>query len=70
MWPSTSADSCCGACLYCNVHNLLYGPSLGDVFPARVNDSKIIRNSMSRGDKGMSGVLQQSRECCDLQDSP
>jgi hypothetical protein len=33
-------------CLYNNVYILLYIPPLGNVFPAKVNDSMIIRNNM------------------------
>jgi hypothetical protein len=36
------------ACVYNNVHNLLYVSSLGDdVFPGMVNNFMIIRSSMS-----------------------
>jgi hypothetical protein len=39
----------CEACLYNNVYNLLYAPPSGDVLPTKVNDSMIIRSSMSLG---------------------
>ena len=67
MGLSTSADSWCGcgACLHNNVHLLLHDPLLGifslpkilgHVLPAKVNNSMIIRSSMSLGGKGVSNV--------------
>ena len=46
---SISVNSCCEheIYLYNNVYILLYIPPLGNVFPAKVNDSIIIRNSTS-----------------------
>ena len=55
------------ACLYNNVHNLLYTPPLvifslksllGNVFPSKVNDS-VINSSMSLGGKCVSSVLSK-----------
>lgn len=58
-WASMSADGCCGhgACLYNNVHNLLYVPLSGNILLAKVNYSMIIRNSTSPGGEGVSNVL-------------
>ena len=42
--------------LYNNVYILLYIPPLGNVFPAKVNDSMIIRDSMSLGGEGECNV--------------
>jgi hypothetical protein len=38
------------ACFYNNVHNLLNVPPLGNVLPAKVNDSMISRGSTSLGE--------------------
>lgn len=58
-WASTSVDECYehGACLYNNVHNLLYVPPSGAILPAKINYSMIIRNSTSPGGEGVSNVL-------------
>ena len=42
---------------YNHAYNLLYVPLLGNVLPAKVNDSMIIRNSMSPESKGQSEFL-------------
>jgi hypothetical protein len=46
--------------LYNNVYILLYVPPLGNVLPAKVNDSMIIRNSMIPGTENVSRVHQQN----------
>jgi hypothetical protein len=46
-------------CLYNNVHDLPYVPPLGNILPAKVNDSVIIRNSRSPGGKGVPSVLSK-----------
>lgn len=51
----TSAEH--GACLYNNVHNLLYVPPSGAILPAKINYSMMIRNSTSPGGEGVSNVL-------------
>ena len=43
-------------CLYNNVHDLPYVPPLGNILPAKVNDSMIIRNSRSPGVTDMVNV--------------
>lgn len=43
------------ACLY-NIHNLLYVPPLGDLVSAKVNNSMIIRDSISLKGEGISNV--------------
>jgi hypothetical protein len=48
------------ASLYSNVYILLYIPPSGNVLPAKVNDSMIIRNSMVLVIKNVSGVPQQN----------
>jgi hypothetical protein len=59
MWVYMSADHCFrhGACLYNNVHTLLHVSPFGNILPAKVNDSMIIRNSMSPESKGQSEFL-------------
>lgn len=57
----------CEACLYNNVHNSIYVPSLGTIIPAKVNESLIIRSSKCKR-QGVSNVPQQNAK--DLQDSP
>lgn len=66
-----SAEGCGGykACSYDNICILLYILSLGNVLPAKANDSMIIINSMIPGIKNMSGVSQQNGGC-DIQESP
>ena len=56
----------CEAYLYNNVHNLIYVSPPGNILPAKVfvlsakvNNSMIIRDSMSLGDKGMSNDLSK-----------
>ena len=47
------------ACLYNNVHNLLYVPPSGDILPTKVKHSMIIKGRMSPGGKGVSNVLSK-----------
>ena len=53
-------------CVYNNVYILLYLSPMGNVLPAKVNDSMIIRNSMIPSSKNVSGVPQQKWYHCDL----
>jgi hypothetical protein len=56
-----SFNGCCrhGVYLYNNVHNLLYVSPSGDVLPALVNDSMIIRSSSRMQRMGGQDVSQQ-----------
>jgi hypothetical protein len=49
---------------YNNAYNLLYVPLLGNVLPAKVNDSMIIRSSIGLGCKCVSNTPQQNGKCC------
>ena len=60
-WASTSADGCCRckACLHNNVYILLHVPLSGNVFPANVNASMIVRGSMILRSENIANVPWQ-----------
>lgn len=55
------------ACLYDNEYVLFHVLPLGNIILVKVDDSMMIRNSLTLGVKGVSMFFSQNDKCCDLQ---